>query len=93
MWRQAANGAGPAIRCFADERHRRHAITPNFGAIAQRRITILPAPLQSHIKTANQARSVIGRLEYALQHDRREDAHALAIRSRQLIGEIIDATK
>lgn len=56
-------------------------------------VNILPAPLQSHIKTANQARAVIGRLEYALQHDRREDAHALAIRARQLIGEIIDATK
>lgn len=68
-------------------------MTPNFGAIAQRRITILLAPLQSHIKTANQARAVIGRMEYALQHDRREDAHALAIRARQLIGEIIDATK
>ena len=64
-----------------------------FGAIAQRRITILPTPLQLHIKTANQARAVIGRVEYALQHDRREDAHALAIRARQLIGEIIDATK
>ena len=49
-------------------------MTPNFGAIAQRRITILPAPLQSHIKTANQARAVIGRLEYALQHERRDDA-------------------
>ena len=68
-------------------------MTPHFGAIAQRRITILPAPLQSHIKTANQARAVIGRLEYTLQHDRREDAHALAIRARQLIGEIIDATR
>ena len=62
-------------------------MTPHFGAIAQRRI------MQFHIKTANQARAVIGRLEYALQHDRREDAHALAIRARQLIGEIIDATK
>lgn len=68
-------------------------MTRHFGAIAQRRIAILPAPLQSHIKTANQARAVIGRLEYALQHERRDDARALAIRARQLIGEIIDATR
>ncbi len=37
-------------------------MTPHFGAIAQRRTTILPAPLQSHIKTANQARAVIGEI-------------------------------
>ena len=61
-------------------------MTPHFGAIAQRRITILPAPLQSHIKTANQARAVIGRLEYALQHDRREDAHALALNRARLVS-------
>ena len=66
---------------------------PDFGAVSKQRITILQPPLYRHIKTANQARAVIGRVEYALQHDRRDDAHALAIRARQLIGEIIDATR
>ena len=68
-------------------------MTPNFGAVSKQRITIIQPPLYRHIKTANEARSVIARLEYAMQHDRREDARALAIRARQLIGEIIDATK
>ena len=68
-------------------------MTPHFGAIAQRRITILPAPLQSHIKTANQARAVIGRLEYALQHGNRGTASALALMAQKLVGELVQATE
>ena len=66
---------------------------PDFGAVSNQRITTLRPSLKSHIKTANEARAIVGRLEYALQLERREDAHAIATQAKALIDEIIEATK
>ena len=66
---------------------------PDFGAVSGRRITILRPPLYQHIKTANEARSVIARLEYAMQHGDRGTASALALMAQKLVGELVQATE
>ena len=68
-------------------------MTPDFGAVSGRRITILRPPLYRHIKTANEARSVIARLEYAMQHGHRETASALALMAQELVSELVQATE
>ena len=66
---------------------------PDFGAVSGRRITTLRPPLYRLIKTANEARSVIARLEYAMQHGHRETANALALMAQELVSELVQATE
>lgn len=66
---------------------------PDFGAVSNQRITFLQPPLYRHIKTANEARSVIARLEYEMQHGNRGTASALALMAQKLVGELVQATE
>ena len=66
---------------------------PDFGAVSKQRITILQPPLYRHIKAANEARSVIARLEYAMQQGHRETASALALMAQELVSELVQATE
>lgn len=66
---------------------------PDFGAVSKQRITFLPTPIYHHVKTSNDARSILARAEYAMQTGDRKHAHALAVQAGGLIAQIIEATE
>ena len=67
--------------------------TQTLGAVAERRITRQRDPLSSHIKSANDARSLIARAECAMQNDDKDEARMLIAEAVRKLNGILHETR
>ncbi len=67
--------------------------TQTLGAVAEQHVTRLRPPLSSHIKAANDSRSLIARAECAMQNDDKDEARMLIAEAARKLNGILYETR
>ena len=67
--------------------------TQTIGAVAEQHVTRLRHPLSSHIKAANDSRSLIARAECAMQNDDRDEVRMLIAEAARKLNGILYETR
>lgn len=67
--------------------------TQTLGAVAEQHVTLPTPPLSSHIKAANDSRSLIARAECAMQNDDKDEARMLIAEAARKLNGILYETR